>query len=71
MNYIEHLAANWRVAAHALRDFWAHFIDGLIPCIKIRHHQPPYISEKHTCRSATCFILKAPGTAIPGRFFMP
>lgn len=40
MSYIEHLAANWRVAAHALWDFWAHFIHGLIPFIKISHHQP-------------------------------
>ncbi len=40
MGYIEHLVANWRVAAHALWDFWAHFIHGLIPFIKIRHHQP-------------------------------
>lgn len=40
MSYIEHLAANWRVAIHALWDFLAHFIHGLIPFIKIRHHQP-------------------------------
>ncbi len=40
MNYFEHLRLNWRVAFHAMFDFFAHFIHGLIPCIKIRHHQP-------------------------------
>lgn len=40
MSYIEHLMLNWKVAAHALKDFWAHFIHGLVPCIKIKHHQP-------------------------------
>lgn len=40
MSYIEHLAANWRVAFHALHDFFAHFIHGIFPYIKIRHHQP-------------------------------
>lgn len=31
---------NENVAFHALHDFFAHFIHGLIPAIKIRHHQP-------------------------------
>lgn len=38
--YAKHLMANWRVAAHAQKDVFAHFIHGLIPAIKIRHHQP-------------------------------
>lgn len=40
MTYTQHLIKNWQVAFHALYDFFAHFIHGLIPCIKIRHHQP-------------------------------
>lgn len=40
MTYFEHLKANWRVAAHAQRDVVAHFVHGLLPCIKIKHHQP-------------------------------
>ena len=40
MTYTQHLIKNWQVAFHALHDFFAHFIHGLIPVIKIRHHQP-------------------------------
>jgi hypothetical protein len=40
MTYTQHLIKNWKVAFHALHDFFAHFIHGLIPAIKIRHHQP-------------------------------
>ena len=40
MTYTQHLIKNWKVAFHALHDFFAHFVHGLIPCIKIRHHQP-------------------------------
>ena len=40
MSYFEHLRKNWYVAFHALTDFFAHFIHGLLPFIKIRHHQP-------------------------------
>ena len=40
MNYFKHLWMNWRVAGHALTDFFAHFVHGLIPYIKIKHHQP-------------------------------
>lgn len=40
MNYFKHLWLNWRVAFHALIDFFAHFVHGLFPCIKIKHHQP-------------------------------
>lgn len=40
MNYFSHLKMNWCVAFHALTDFFAHFIHGLIPAIKIKHHQP-------------------------------
>ena len=38
--YFEHLLKNWAVAFHALTDFFAHFIHGIFPFIKIRHHQP-------------------------------
>ena len=40
MNYFEHLVANWKVAGHALWDFYAHFVHGLFPFIKVKHHQP-------------------------------
>lgn len=40
MTYTQHLIKNWRVAFHALHDFFAHVIHGLIPWIKIQHHQP-------------------------------
>lgn len=39
-NYVKHLCANWIVAGHALRDFVCHFVHGMIPRIKINHHQP-------------------------------
>ncbi len=38
--YFKHLAMNWKVAFHALWDFYAHFVHGLFPFIKVRHHQP-------------------------------
>lgn len=38
--YFTHLIKNWLVAAHALKDVFAHLTHGLVPCIKIRHHQP-------------------------------
>lgn len=38
--YIKHLIKNWRVSAHALKDSLAHFIHGLLPFVKIKHHQP-------------------------------
>ena len=44
--YTQHLIKNWQVAFHALHDFFAHFIHGLIPAIKIRHHQPDIIRCK-------------------------
>ena len=40
MTYMQHLIKNWKVAFHALYDFFAHFVHGLIPYIKIKHHQP-------------------------------
>ena len=40
MTYFKHLAKNWRVSAHATKDAFAHFIHGLLPFIKIKHHQP-------------------------------
>lgn len=40
MNYFEHLKLNWIVAGHALKDAFAHFVHGIIPEIKIKHHQP-------------------------------
>ena len=46
MTYTQHLIENWKVAFHALHDFFAHFIHGLIPAIKIRHHQPDIIRCK-------------------------
>lgn len=39
-DYFYHLYKNWCVAFHALLDFFAHFIHGLLPFIKIKHHQP-------------------------------
>lgn len=46
MTYMQHLIKNWQVAFHALHDFFAHFIHGLIPAIKIRHHRPDIIRCK-------------------------
>lgn len=40
MGYFTHLMANWRVSLHALRDVIAHFIHGILPFVKIKHHQP-------------------------------
>lgn len=40
MNYLKHLYKNWQVAGHCIYDFIAHFIHGLIPAIKIKHHGP-------------------------------
>ncbi len=39
MNYFQHLLKNWSVAGHALKDFVCHFTHGLIPVIKIQHHE--------------------------------
>lgn len=39
-NYFKHLLRNWYVALHALRDFGAHIVHGMLPFIQIRHHQP-------------------------------
>ena len=38
MGYLKHLIRNWRVACHAIKDVFAHFIHGILPFIKIRHH---------------------------------
>ncbi len=40
MNYIQHLFLNWKVAAHAFKDIFTHFIHGILPFVKIKHHQP-------------------------------
>ena len=40
MRYFKHLFKNWKVSAHAMGDSFAHFIHGLLPFIKIKHHQP-------------------------------
>jgi|GEM_PF-3102010 len=40
MKYMAHLIDNWCVALHALGDCFAHFIHGLFPPIKIKHHEP-------------------------------
>lgn len=39
-DYFYHLYKNWCVAFHALTDFFAHLIHGILPFIKIKHHQP-------------------------------
>jgi hypothetical protein len=39
-DYLYHLCKNWCVAFHALTDFFAHFVHGLLPFVKIKHHQP-------------------------------
>ena len=44
--YVKHLCMNWIVAAHALTDFFAHFIHGIFPFIKIKHHQPVNIKKE-------------------------
>ena len=44
--YFEHLLKNWAVSFHALTDFFAHFIHGVFPFIKIRHHQPAKASTE-------------------------
>lgn len=54
MTYTQHLIKNWKVAFHALHDFFAHFIHGLIPAIKIRHHQPEIIRCKD-CKHSRFF----------------
>jgi len=46
MNYFKHLCMNWKVATHALTDFFAHFIHGIFPFIEIKHHQPVIIKNK-------------------------
>ena len=46
MNYFKHLCMNWKVATHALTDFFAHLIHGIFPFIKIKHHQPVIIKNK-------------------------
>ena len=38
--YLTHLWRNWQAAGHAARDAVAHFIHGLIPGIRIKHHGP-------------------------------
>jgi hypothetical protein len=43
--YFIHLIKNWKVAFHALGDFLAHFIHGLLPFINIKHHQPVMLDE--------------------------
>lgn len=44
--YFKHLIINWKVAIHALTDFFAHSIHGLFPFIKIKHHQPVNVVNK-------------------------
>lgn len=59
MTYTQHLIKNWKVAFHALHDFFAHFIHGLIPAIKIRHHQPDIIRCKD-CAYCDSDVVDAP-----------
>jgi len=40
MNYFKHWIKNWLIALHALLDLIAHLIHGLMPWVKIEHHQP-------------------------------
>jgi hypothetical protein len=35
--YLIHLVANWKVALHALNDFFEHFLHGLFPFISWKH----------------------------------
>lgn len=58
MTYIQHLIKNWKVAFHALHDFFAHFIHGLIPCIKIRHHQPYQEDKTKILKCKDCKMWK-------------
>lgn len=44
-NYFKHLLMNWKVAIHAVHDVYAHFIHGLFPWIKIKHHQPVNVKK--------------------------
>lgn len=39
LNYFKHLIMNWKVAVHALNDFFEHFLHGLFPFIKWEHYQ--------------------------------
>ena len=38
-NYTKHLLKNWYIAGHALKDCFCHLIHGLVPVVKIKHHQ--------------------------------
>ena len=66
-NYVKHLLANWKVAIHALFDFFAHFTHGLFPFVKIKHHQPVNIDseqkfhgglsmEENRCSNYDCIL---------------
>lgn len=44
-SYLNHLLNNWKISGHAFLDFLAHFIHGLVPSIKINHHQPKEIEK--------------------------
>lgn len=45
IKYFQHLIKNWQVAGHCIVDFIAHFIHGLMPAIKVKHHQPRRMEE--------------------------
>lgn len=40
MSYFQHLLKNWYVARRAFKDFVCHLVHGLVPLIKIKHHEP-------------------------------
>lgn len=44
--YSKHLIANWKVAFHALNDFFEHLIHGLIPIISWSHYHGTEESEE-------------------------
>ena len=48
-NYLAHLKLNLIIARHAMRDCAAHCIHGLIPAIKIKHHQPVAVKTCGNC----------------------
>jgi len=72
MSYLQHLKANLHVAAHAQEDAIAHLIHGLIPAIKIRHHQPTtaYFCEGAFADKALEQLLQKSDVGRQQRYFM-
>ncbi len=40
IGYLHHLIVNLAVAGHALVDAVAHLVHGVLPFVKVKHHQP-------------------------------